>query len=53
VEEHADLTGDPLKVVQQLLLDALLGAHVDLVDDLNEQVDQSVGYFALAQPAQC
>src|SRR5262245_47133754 len=37
----------------QLLLDPLLGADVDLVDDLNKQIDQAVGDFALAQPAQC
>ncbi len=53
VKKHGDLAGDAFEVVQQLLLDALLGAHVDLVNDLDEQIDEAVGHFTLAQPAQC
>ncbi len=52
VKKNCDLAGDPLEVVQQLLLDRLLGAYADLVDDLDEQIDEAVGHLTLAQPAQ-
>src|SRR6266567_4317982 len=45
VKQNSDLAGDALEVVQQLLLNPLLGAHVDLVNDLDEQINEAVGHF--------
>jgi len=51
-EQHAGLPRHTFQVVQQLLVDPLLGAHADFVDDLNEQVDEAVSDLASTEPAQ-
>jgi hypothetical protein len=46
------LAGHPTQIVEQLLLDALLGANADLVDDPDEEVHQRIGDLPTAEPAE-
>jgi hypothetical protein len=51
-KEHCCLARHALQIIQQLLLDTLLGAHTNFVDGLDEEIDQAVCHLTPAQPAQ-